>query len=151
MSQLSKGPIVVQRAKSLIETDKDGIGPLSPDFVLPFSFSTAPGAVGAFVFVAPRRCRVVGIRYVADVNGAGSSKIYLRKHVSGQTAAANAATSGAVIVDMVTGGIAADSTVRVPTTPTVLGTVANMAAGDKLALVTPATWVGSITLLLAWI
>src|SRR5690606_21676711 len=88
MSQLSKGPIVVQRAKSFFEAGR--VGPMSPDFVVQVSFAAAPGAAGTFVFTAPRACRVVGLRYVANTNGAGSSKIYLRKHVAGQTAAANA-------------------------------------------------------------
>lgn len=149
MSILSKGPIVVQRAKSLFETTK--LGPLSPDFNVQANYSTAPGAVGGFIFVAPRACRVVGLRYVSDVNGAGSSKVYLRKHVAGQTAAANAATSGANIVDLVSGGIAADSTARAVTSPAVVSANANLAAGDKLAIVTPATWVGSVTVLMAWL
>lgn len=148
MSQLSKGPIVKQRAKSLFEGGE--LGPLSPDFVVQVTYPSAPGAVGQFIFTAPRACRVVGVRYVADVNGAGASKIFLRKHVAGQTAAANAATSGSDIVDLVTGGIAADSTVRVPTSPAVAAANADLAAGDKLAIVTPATWVGAVTLLLAW-
>lgn len=149
MSQLSKGPIVVQRAKSLFEQTK--LGPLSPDFVVQKTFDAAPGAVGTFCFVAPRACRVVGLRYVADINGAGSSKVYLRKHVAGQTAAANAATSGSDIVDLVSGGIAADSTVRAVTTPTVVSANASLAAGDKLAIVTPATWKGSVTILMSWL
>lgn len=148
MSQLSKGPVVLQRARSLYEKK---LGPLSPDFTVQVSYPTAPGAIGQFVFVAPRPCRVVGLRYVADVNGAGASKVFLRKHVAGQTAAANAATSGANIVDLVTGGIAADSTVRAVTSPAVVSANANMAAGDKLAIVTPATWVGAVTILLAYL
>jgi hypothetical protein len=149
MSQLSKGPIVVQRAKSLFETSK--LGPLSPDFTIEASYSAAPGAVGRFLFVAPRPCRVVGVRYVSDVNGAADSKVFLRKHVAGQTAAANATTSGANIVDLVTSGIAADSTARAVTSPAVVSANATMAAGDKLAIVTPATWVGAVTILMAWL
>ena len=148
MSQLSKGPIVKQRAKSLFETDQVGV--MSPDFTVPVIYEAAPGAVGRFVFVAPRACRIVGLRYVADINGAGSSKVYLRKHVAGQTAAANAATSGSNIVDVVSGGIAADSTVRAVTSPAVDAANADLAAGDKLSVVTPATWLGTVTMLLAW-
>lgn len=149
MSQLSKGPIVVQRAKSLFE--RDSIGPMSPDFTVQASYAAAPGTGGAFIFIAPRACRVVGLRYVADTNGAGSSKVYLRRHKAGQTAAANAATSGANIVDVVTGGIAADSTARAVTSPAVNADNADLAAGDKLALVPPANWIGAVTVLLAWV
>ena len=147
MSQLAKGPIVKQRAKSVVDAS---IGQVAPDHVVHCLHSSAPGAAGKFVFVAPRGCRVVGIQYVADTNGAGSSKIYVRKHVAGQTAAANAATSGSNIVDLVSGGIAADSTVRAPTSPTVVEADASLAAGDKLALVTPATWIGYVGIYLVW-
>lgn len=148
MSQLAKGPIVKQRAKSLFETDQ--VGQLAPDFMVTASYAAAPGTGGAFIFTAPRACRIVGIRYVADTNGAGSSKVYLRHHVAGQTAAANAATSGSNIVNVVSGGIAADSTVRVPTSPAVVAGTENMEAGAKLALVAPANWIGCVNVLLVW-
>ena len=63
----------------------------------------------------------------------------------------HAATSGSDIVDLVSGGIAADSTVRAVTTPTIVSADASLAAGDKLAIVTPATWKGSVTILMSWL
>lgn len=140
------------RLKSYLANGK--IFPAEPLFLLGASYSTAPGAVGRFLFVAPRPCKVVRVDYVADVNGAGASVISLRKHVAGQTAAANAAVSSTNIVDLISGGIPADSTVRVPVANIALVTTTgyvNLAAGDKLALVTPATWVGAVTTWLAWI
>ena len=142
MSNLSAGPILRGRQRSRISPSVVGFS--SPERMIDIIFTAAPGAVGAFVFVAPRACKITRVDYVADVNGAGASKVFLRKHVAGQTAAANAATSGSNIVDVVPSGIAADSTVRVPTNPALTAANTTMAAGDKLALVTPATWVGSI-------
>jgi hypothetical protein len=150
MSSLSQGQILKLRHKSKL-TSAEPVGRAEPLFVMGRLCSgTAPGAAGAFVFVAPGACRIARIDYVADTNGAGSSKIYVRKHVSGQTAAANAATSGTDIVDVVSGGIAADSTVRVPTNPTIDTANDDMVAGDKLAIVTPATWVGCATVYGVW-
>lgn len=127
-------------------------GRATPEFPVVASYSTAPGAVGRFLFTAPRLCKLVRVDYVADVNGAGASVIALRKHVSGQTAAANAAVSSTNIVALVTNDIPADSTVRTPVFN--LGLVkANQkfARGDKLAIVTPATWVGNVTAYFVWL
>lgn len=124
----------------------------TPEFPVIASYSTAPGAVGRFLFTAPKPCKLVRVDYVADVNGAGASVIALRKHVAGQTAAANAAVSGANIVALVTGDIPADSTVRVPVLN--LGLVAAnqvFAAGAKLSIITPATWVGNVTCYFVWL
>lgn len=144
MSNLSAGPIIRGRNRSRI--DPTVVGFQSPERIITLAYGAAPGAVGVFAFTAPRACKLTRIDYVADVNGAGASKIFVRKHVAGQVAAANAAVSGANIVDLVTGGIAADSTVRVPTTPALVAASTTMAAGDKLAVVFPATWVGAISL-----
>lgn len=130
------------------------VGWASPEFTIPASYSTAPGAVGRFLFVAPAPCKLVRVDSVADVNGAGASVIALRKHVAGQTAAANAAVSSTNIVALVASDIPADSTVRVPVLARPLVTTAGyttFAAGDKLAIVTPATWVGNVTCYLIWL
>lgn len=149
-SSQSSGNLVRIRARGKIGTR---VGAIIPEFFVPYnSNGAAPGAVGQFIFVAPRACRVVAIREVHDVAGAGASKVFLRKHVAGQTAAANAAVATTNIQDVVTSGIAADSTARAPQSPTVVTAAsANvMAAGAKLALVTPATWVGHLDLFLVW-
>lgn len=149
MSSLTSGQTLRTRAKSRVSSGK--VGYVTPDVLVQYhSNGAAPGAVGQFIFTAPAKCRIVAMREVHDVAGAAASKIFLRKHVSGQVAAANAAVSGSNIVDLVTGGIAADSTARAPQTPTVLSTVASLNAGDKLSLVTPITWVGAIDLYLHW-
>lgn len=149
MANLSLGPILKTRAKSTVAAGL--IGNMDPVFKMgQWSSPVAPGALGQFIFVAPRACRIVRIDYVADTNGAASSKIFLRNHAAGQSAAANAATSGTAIVDVVTGGIAADSTVRVPTSPAVVTAARDMAALAKLALVTPATWIGVVTVYGVW-
>lgn len=138
------------RLKSLLSSNR--IYPVSPEFRVPDSYGTAPGAVGKFLFVAPRACKLTRVDYVADVNGAAASVIALRKHVSGQTAAANAATSGTNIVQLVTGDIPADSAVRVPVQNRPLVTANQLfATGDKLAVVYPITWVGTIACYFAWI
>src|SRR5215207_5276632 len=102
MSSLSQGPALRLRHKSRLDPDLIGYG--SPELIMGRHVSpAAPGAVGQFLFVAPRACRITRIDYVADVNGAGASKVFLRNHAAGQTAAANAATSTTVITDVVTG------------------------------------------------
>ena len=149
MGSLSQGQTLNLRNKSVIGNGK--VGRLDAGFIMGRHASpTAPGAVGQWLFTADKPCKIVRITYVADTNGAASSKIYLRKHVAGQVAAANAATSGSNIVDVVSGGIAADSTVRAPTTPTIDTANDDLVAGDKLALVTPATWVGNVTVYGIW-
>jgi hypothetical protein len=142
------------RIKSILSNGK--IYPITPEFHLRDANSAAPGVAGKFLFVAPRPCKLVRIDYVADTAGAGASVIALRKHVAGQTAAANAATSGTNIVQLVTGDIPADATVRVPVTWPSTGktfVTANQlfATGDKMAMVTPATWIGTLTIWLAWV
>ena len=148
MSNLAAGPITKGRTRSRLSNSIVGFA--TPETIVPFTPSAAPGAVGTWVFPAPRACKLVRISYVADVNGAGASKVFVRKHVAGQTAAASAATSGSNIVDVVSGGIAADSTVRAPVQVTTLQNN-TLAAGDKLAVVTPATWLGSLLLYVVWL
>lgn len=149
-SSLAAGPTLRTRLKSRVVSGL--VGYASPEFMLDLSYPTAPGAVGDWVWVAPRACKLVRVDMVNEIAGAGASKIFVRKHVAGQTAAANAGTSGTVIVEMVTNGLAADAAVRVPVLNPQL-TVANatMAAGDKISLVTPATWAGLVTLYLVWL
>lgn len=149
-SSLASGNIVRTRAKGRIG---NRVGAMIPEFLVPYnSNGAAPGAVGQFIFIAPRACRVVAIREVHNTAGAGASVVSLRKHAAGQSAAANAAVSGTDIQDVVTGGIAADAAVRVPQSPTVVTAAsANvLAAGAKLSLVTPATWVGHLDIFLVW-
>jgi hypothetical protein len=131
--------------------NRSKIYPSTPEIPVVATYAAAPGTGGAFIFTAPRACKVVRVDYVADTNGAGSSKVYLRKHVAGQTAAANAAVSSTNIVDLVSGGIAADSTVRVPTNPTLVTTsgYTTLAEGAKLALVPPANWIGCVVVWIA--
>lgn len=147
MSKLSKGQVGLHSGESVIVKGRGGYD--EPSVLLPIVFAAAPGAVGTFVFVAPRACRIIYGNEVHDVAGAGASVVSLRKHVAGQTAAANAATSGTDIVTVAT-DIAADATVRVPQTLTITASNASLAAGDKLAVVTPATWKGSLTLWLVY-
>jgi hypothetical protein len=139
------------RLKSILTNGK--IYPISPEWMIRQTNAVAFTG-GTFPFTAPRPCKLVRVDYVADVNGAGASVIALNKHVAGQTAAANAALSGTNIVRLVTNDIPADSTVRVPVLNRPLVTTAGVtvfAAGDKLAMVTPATWVGTVTCWFAWV
>jgi hypothetical protein len=128
-----------------------GFGYASPEWPIMASYTVA-FAGGRFLLTAPRACKLVRVDYVADINGAGSSVIALNKHVTGQTAAANAALSGTNIVRLVTGDIPADSTVRVPVLKLPL-VAANQsfATGAKLAIVTPATWAGCVTCYFVWL
>ena len=68
------------------------------------------------------------------------------------TAAANAATSGTNIVSLVTAPIPADSTVRTPVmNVSLIAANTVFTAGAKLAIITPATWAGCITLYMIWL
>jgi len=136
------------RQKSMLNRSK--IFPSTPEVPVVFSNAAAPGTGGLFIFIAPRRSKVTKVDFVSDVDGAGSSKVYIRKHNAAVAGAANAAvTTG--IVDLISGGIAADSTVRIPTHPTLVTTAGytTMATGDKLALIPPANWIGCVVVWIA--
>lgn len=138
-------PVAALRLRQKSMLDRSKIYPSTPEIPVVFSNAAAPGTGGLFVFIAPRSCKVVKVDYVADTNGAGSSKVYIRKHGAAVAGAANAAvTTG--IVDLISGGIAADSTVRIPTHPTLVTTAGytTLAEGDKLALIPPASWIGCV-------
>jgi hypothetical protein len=149
-SSLSAGPTLRTRLKSRVVSGL--VGYASPELVLDLSYPTAPGAIGGWVWTAPRACKLVRVDQVNSILGAGGSKIFVRKHVAGQSAAPAAATSGTAIVDMITNGLAADATINVSVLNPQL-TVANttMATNDKLALITPATWAGLVSLYVVWL
>lgn len=149
-SSLTAGPALRARLKSRLVSGL--VGYASPEFPIVLDHPTAPGAVGSWAYPVARACKLVRVDQVNEIAGAGASKIFLRRHVAGQTAAANAATSGTVITEIITNGLAADAAVRVPVlnAPFVAAN-ATFAAGDKLALITPLTWAGNITLYLVWL
>ena len=138
MSSLSQGQTLRVRAKSLFGSNR--VGAIKADFPIFHRSVAAPGAVGARIFTAPARCRVVAVKEAHTTAGAGSSVIYLRKHLAAHTAAPDAAVSGANIVNVAT--IPADATVNVTQNGTIVTADATLAAGDKLMLVTPATLAG---------
>jgi hypothetical protein len=151
MSNLSAGNTLRTRGKSRVASGK--VGYISADERIPYSSGGIAGvSTGQLLFVARSKCRVVGITECHSTVGAGSSKVFVRKHVAGQTAAPNAAVSGSNIVDLVTGGIAADSAVNVPQNATVVTTAASvqMNAGDKLVIIPPGTWIGMVDVYVIW-
>jgi hypothetical protein len=136
------------RAKSGIL--KGRIARVSPEFAIEFRSVADPGAVGIRLFVAPAPCRIVSGIEVHTTAGAGSSKVYLRRHLAAHVAAPNAAVSTTNIVDLVTGGVPADSTVNIPQAITFLAAAEmGLATGDKLMLVVPATYAGCLVQLYA--
>jgi len=149
-SSLAAGPNLRTRLKSRLVSGL--VGYASPEFPIILDHPVAPGATGYWAYTAPRACKLVRVDQVNEIVGAGGTKIFLRKHVAGQTAAPNAATSGTAIVEMITNGLAADATIRVPVANPQL-TVANttLATGDKVAFLPPATWAGLVTLYLVWL
>jgi hypothetical protein len=155
VSNLSSGNTLRTRGKSRVASGK--VGYISADERISYNSNGAAG-VATFVFVAPAKCRVVAIRENHSTVGAGSSKVFVRKHVAGQVAAPGASTSGANIVDLVNTGIAADSAVNVPQTPAIVTTTAGtpavayaqMSAGDKLAVFPPGAWIGMVDIYVIW-
>ena len=151
-SSLAAGPAVRTRLKSRLVSGLIGYG--SPEFPVEIKKQVAPGATGEFHFVAPRACKLVRIDQVNAIAGAGASKVNLRKHVAGQTAAPNAAVSGANIVELTAAGLPADTAANTPVLNTAVvttGGASTFAAGDKLAAVYPATWAGLITCYFVWL
>jgi len=129
------------------------VGAIIPEFVVSYhSNAAAPGAASQWLFSAPRACRIVAIRETHSTAGAGASVLNLRKHAAGQTGAPSAAVSGTAVQELVTGGVAADGSANVPRAATVVTAAgANQLAKDaKIALVTPATWIGMVELYLVW-
>jgi hypothetical protein len=137
------------RIKSILNNGK--IYPVSPEWTIrQTNIATFTG--GTFPFVAPRPCKLTRVDYVADVNGAGSSVVSLNKHLSGQTLAASTVSNGTTVLQLVTNNIPADSTVRTPVLNRPLVTANTVfATGDKLAMITPATWLGTVTCWFTWV
>jgi hypothetical protein len=155
MSNLSSGNTLRVRAKSRAASGK--VGYISADERLTYNSNGAAG-VTSWLFVAPAKCRVVSVRELHSTPGAGASKVFIRKHKAAQTAAPTAAVSGTNIVDLVTGGVAADSASNVSQISTVVTTTgdtpavayAQMNAGDKLAVVCPGAWIGVVDVYVIW-
>lgn len=146
MSSLTDGPVVKQRLKSRIDPSR--FGAASPEGVISYRSVAAPGAVGIRLWVAECRCKLVEGIEVHTTAGAGSSKIYLRKHLAAHVAAPDAATATTNIVDLISGGAPADSTVNVAQDLTLVAADCTFEEGDKLMLVTPATLAGVLVQLL---
>jgi hypothetical protein len=139
-----QGQLLRLRGKSPIL--KGRVGYLYPEVPVLYHSAAAPGAVGTRLWRAPAPCKLLLVRITYTTQGAGSSKIFLRKHLAAHVAAPNAAVSGSNIVDLITDGAPADGTVNVvlPAEDTALVDTDGVlfATGDKLMMVTPATLAG---------
>lgn len=129
------GGLSVPTGKTVSTTDADAVvvggKKLAQTWTVHAISNMTTPATAAFVYIAPRACKVVSIKEVHSASATGVT-IALRKITD---ASAPSATAGATVVEQLQSAFAADSTANTVVSGTLSATASDItfAAGDKLA------------------